>query len=144
MLGLMLAFSHRSAPRFFEGRDAFWDPFMTPNRKSAPLGDMPEFWSCEPMRCLYVCVYASPTSWRTEGIYFKSQKRCFEQPHLAKSWHRYSREKLNAGGQTSLFWLKCSIKTHLILLLGCGGDVESLGQPLPAVGKPAVQALRLS
>lgn len=62
MLGLMLAFSHRSAPRFFEGRDAFWDPFMTPNRKSAPLGDMPEFWSCEPMRCLYVCVYASPTS----------------------------------------------------------------------------------
>lgn len=144
MLGLMLAFSHGSAPRFFEGRDAFWDPFVTPNKKSAPLGNMPEFWSCEPMRCLYVCVYSSPTSWRTEGIYFKSQKRCFEQPHLAKSWHRYSREKLNAGGQTSLFCLKCSIKTHLILLLGCGGEVESLGQPLPAVSKPAVQALRLS
>lgn len=38
MLGLMLASSHRSAPRFFEGIDAFWDPFVTPNKKSAPLG----------------------------------------------------------------------------------------------------------
>lgn len=72
------------------------------------------------------------------------KKRCYEQPHLAKSWHRYSREKLNAGGQTSLFWLKCSIKTHLILLPGRGGKVESLGQPLPAVDKPVVRVLRLS
>lgn len=135
MLGPQLASPHWSAPRFFEGRDAFWDPFVTPNRKSAPLGDMPEFQSCEPMRCLSVCVFSSPTSWRTEGIYFKSQKRCFEQLHLAKFWHWYPREKLNAAGQTSFFWLKCSIKTHLILVPGCGEELRAWGSRQRAAGQ---------
>lgn len=65
-----------------------------------------------------VCVCSGLTFWRTEGIYFKSQKRCFDQPHLAQSWHQDPGEKRNAGGQTSLFWLKCLIQTHLILLPG--------------------------
>lgn len=53
-----------------------------------------------------VCVYSRLTFWRTEGIYFKSQKRCFDQPHLAQSWHRDPGEKRNAGGQTSPFLAK--------------------------------------
>lgn len=40
-----------------------------------------------------MCVSSGLTFCRTEAIYFKSQKRCFEQPHLAQYWHRDPREK---------------------------------------------------
>lgn len=71
---------------YFEGRETFWDPFMTPTRKLSPPRGTRQSSGAVSIRD--VCVrLLQPTLWRTESIYFKTQKRCFDQPHLLQSWH---------------------------------------------------------
>lgn len=46
---LLWVFSCALLTAYFEGREPFWDPFVTPTRKPRPAGDTPEPQSCERM-----------------------------------------------------------------------------------------------